>query len=369
MRILMWVRDAESEVGGIERLVGQLSAALRKRGHQIGFVADLLGHEAKARSDIDGMPVWRFGMTDALQRNDISEIFEIVSRIRTTIREFGADIIHFHPSGPEGFLFLRVQSALDVPVVTTVHMDLERVLISGRHSALSAAFKASNRVVAISEFAMKQIHRMIPGLTTVHAIINAIESQNEPYRESSGSRILSLGRVVSDKGFDTLVAAMPAILDGAPEASLVIGGDGPERAALEEQAKSLGIANRIEFRGWIAPQDVCSEMRKAAVVAVPSRWQEPFGLVGLEGAWSGRPVVATRRGGLPEIVADGQTGLLVSHNDPKALSGAILSLLNNPDTARRMGQAALARAQSLFSFDNFVDSHEKVYFELANLSG
>ncbi len=98
---------------------------------------------------------------------------------------------------------------------------------------------------------------------------------------------------------------------------------------------------------------------------MPSRWEEPFGLVAVEAALMARPVVASRVGGLAEVVADGETGLLVDKEDPAALARAVTHLLKNPATAERMGQAARRRARELFGFDRQVDAYDGLYQRLA----
>jgi glycogen(starch) synthase len=98
---------------------------------------------------------------------------------------------------------------------------------------------------------------------------------------------------------------------------------------------------------------------------MPSRWEEPFGLVAVEAALMARPVVASRVGGLAEVVADGETGLLVDKEDPAALARAVTHLLKNPATAERMGQAARRRARELFGFERQVDAYDGLYQRLA----
>jgi glycosyltransferase involved in cell wall biosynthesis len=98
-----------------------------------------------------------------------------------------------------------------------------------------------------------------------------------------------------------------------------------------------------------------------SVVAVPSRWDEPFGLVALEAALMARPVVAARVGGLPEVVEDGRTGLLVEREDAHALAEALVCLLRDPAAADRMGVVARARASALFGWDRCVNEYERLY--------
>jgi glycogen(starch) synthase len=168
---------------------------------------------------------------------------------------------------------------------------------------------------------------------------------------------------VREKGFDVALAAFAVIARRRAGVHLTIAGDGPERAALQEQASALGIAAAVEFTGWVAPDAVPDLIAGAAVVAIPSR-SEGLPAVALEAAAMGRPVVAARVGGLPEVVLHGQTGLLVDV-DSEALAGAFTALLDDPETARQMGRAAWQRARDVFSRDRCIDAYDALYRRLA----
>ena len=176
---------------------------------------------------------------------------------------------------------------------------------------------------------------------------------------------MCLGRVVRDKGFDLALAAFAELAPRFPKARLVVAGDGPARPELEAQAQALGVADAVEFPGWVAPERVSELMNSATLVVMPSRWDEPFGLVAVEAALMARPVVASRVGGLAEAVADGETGLLVDKEDPAALARAVAHLLEDPGKAERMGQAARRRARELFGFERQVDAYDGLYQRLA----
>jgi glycosyltransferase involved in cell wall biosynthesis len=173
-----------------------------------------------------------------------------------------------------------------------------------------------------------------------------------------------VGRLAEEKGFDLAVEAFTGVAAGHPTASLVVAGDGPERPRLMARASALGLGSRVEFPGWIEPERVAEWMSAATLVVCPSR-QEAFGLTALEAALMGRPVVATRVGGLCEVVLDGETGVLVEPADSDALAAGISQLLERPDTIRRMGACAAQRARERFSWDRHVDAYEALYTKLA----
>jgi D-inositol-3-phosphate glycosyltransferase len=166
-------------------------------------------------------------------------------------------------------------------------------------------------------------------------------------------RLLSVGRLVPRKGIATVVEALPAL----PGTELVVAGgpaveelDGdPEVRRLRALAVRLGVADRVRFLGSVARESMPPLIRDADVV-VATPWYEPFGIVPLEAAACGRPLVGSAVGGLLDSVADGETGLLVPPRNPAALAGALAELLGDPDRRRRFGAAARRRAVDRYSW-------------------
>jgi glycosyltransferase involved in cell wall biosynthesis len=163
--------------------------------------------------------------------------------------------------------------------------------------------------------------------------------------------IAFVGRLVEKKGVDTLIDAMAIARLTDPTLELVIVGDGPDKAALEKRATMAGVKAR--FVGWLGQKDVHSAMRRALAVAVPSRTavggdSEGLPTVIMEAMALGVPVVASRHAGIPEIVTDGVTGLLVPEANPNALAEAILTLKRNPELASRLRGEAYVDVRNRF---------------------
>jgi glycosyltransferase involved in cell wall biosynthesis len=151
---------------------------------------------------------------------------------------------------------------------------------------------------------------------------------------------------VRQKGLDVLIHAMSAVVRELPEARLRIAGEGKERPELEELIRRLGLERSVELLGHRT--DVPELMRSAWMLVHAARW-EGFGLVFLEAMGQGLPVVATRVGAIPEIVAHRETGLLVEPEDPDALAGAMLEMLRDGELRRRCGDAGRAPLAEAFS--------------------
>jgi phosphatidylinositol alpha-1,6-mannosyltransferase len=172
---------------------------------------------------------------------------------------------------------------------------------------------------------------------------------------SNGQIILTVGRwdsVEKYKGADTLIAALPRVLKAAPEASLVLVGDGDDRHRLEQLARDQGISERTHFLHGLRPEQLFACYANCDIFALPSSG-EGFGLVFLEAMAQSKPVIGGAHGGIPDIVEDGVTGLLVPHGDLERLAQALQSLLSNPSRAREMGARGRDRLEKAFSFAQF----------------
>jgi phosphatidylinositol alpha-1,6-mannosyltransferase len=171
----------------------------------------------------------------------------------------------------------------------------------------------------------------------------------------TGRIILTVGRWNSAekyKGADTLVTALPRVLKVAPDASLALVGDGDDRPRLEKLARDLGVSERAHFLHDLTPEQLFACYANCDVFALPSRG-EGFGLVFLEAMAHAKPVIGGAHGGIPDIVEDGVTGLLVPHGDVERLAQALESLLNNPSRAMEMGAHGRDRVAGTFSFAQF----------------
>ncbi len=183
----------------------------------------------------------------------------------------------------------------------------------------------------------------------------------DPYQgppRGSGRRVVFAGRLVASKGAATLLHAARGL-----DAEIVLCGDGVELEPLRRLAARLGIGARVCFRGWLSPDELARELAEAALVAVPSLWPEPFGLVGIEGFAAGRPAVGSDTGGIPEWLEDGRSGFTVPAGDAQALAEALGRLLDDPERRREMGEAGRAAVAQRYSRRNHLDAVLGAYSE------
>lgn len=185
--------------------------------------------------------------------------------------------------------------------------------------------------------------------------------------------ILTIARIEERyKGHDVMVRALALVLAKVPDAQWVVIGDGSLRPGLEELARSYGVADSISFLGAVSDEQRDAWLARAQLLAMPSRLPaggfagEGFGIVYLEAAAHGKPVVAGNVGGAPDAVIDGETGLLVDPQSPPAVAEAIVRLLSDEELAQRLGAAGRRRAEEL-SWPHVVERVEQLL--LAQLEG
>jgi phosphatidyl-myo-inositol dimannoside synthase len=200
-----------------------------------------------------------------------------------------------------------------------------------------------------------KVRRLAWGLDPEFEARVAAPAPPPPGFPEMGRKILAVGRwdrAEQYKGADTLITALPRILKTAPDASLVLVGDGDDRPRLEQLASENGVAERTHFLFGLTPGDLYACFAACDVFALPSRG-EGFGMVFLEAMACGKPVIGGAHGGIPDIVEDGVTGLLVPHGDAEKLAQAFETLFNDPARAWEMARRGRERVEQQFSFAQF----------------
>lgn len=245
-------------------------------------------------------------------------------------REVDAGFVHAHELFTGGGAARRLCARAGLPFVVTVHgQDLYSNL--GRppwRRELERAAEAATAIVCVSgRLAADVVERLGADPAKVVVVPNTYDA--ERFREAArvrgeGVRFISVGRLVPEKGHDVLLEAFARVEGEIRDARLTIVGDGVRRSALESQAASLGIAERVRFTGVLAGDGLAAEIADADVFVLPSR-SEGFGVVLVEALATGMPVVATRCGGPEDIVAD-DMGVLVEPDDPDALARGMLAV-------------------------------------------
>lgn len=175
--------------------------------------------------------------------------------------------------------------------------------------------------------------------------------------DSGGKTILYVGRLVKSKGVYDLLDAFSIVSQSIPEAKLIFVGDGPEKANLRKRAEELAISQSVELTGRLYGGELNAEYEKCNVFVLPSKYVkedpavEGLGLVLIEASMHGKPLIGSRIGGIPEIIRDGENGILVQESNPKELSKAIATLLSDRDLNTKMGRNSIEIAKREFTWD------------------
>ena len=239
----------------------------------------------------------------------------------------------------------------------------ESRLMSGMMGGIMAASRKGGILdsptawVAISE-AQKREHVLMGIAEEKIAVIpHFLEfSQNPPSYAREGD-VLYVGRLSTEKGVDRLLKAWEGVQDLGRHLWIV--GDGPERGALEAMVRAMALRN-VHFTGFLSHEDQSAIWAKSAFSVVPSIWKEPFGMVVLEAWAKGRPVIAHRIGGIPEIITEGKEGLLVKPDDSLAMAQAMRRLMDHPEEAEAMGRAGTEKLRSEFNKNMWLEKFTRL---------
>lgn len=347
----------------MEVFSARLLPALARRGHEITVVA---GHHCAGlpeRADFMGVTVRRFPFHQALAGGDVERISGTLQQVSRLKQELQPDIVHLNTLGPSVIFHLASSRHCPAPVLLTMHSpvmaDAERPdTLYGQ--ALRSALWVNCNSHAVHADLCQRIPEMRDHSSVTYYGMDAPAIPPAP-RPHVDPVVLGLGRLVWDKGFDVAIRSFAHVVRRFPGARLLLTGEGAARPELERLVEACGLSEHVAFTGAVAPADVPALINKVSLVVVPSRWDEPFGLVALEAALMARPVVAARVGGLTEAVEHGTTGLLVDRDDCEKLADALIQLLADPTSADRMGINARERARRLFAWDRCVDEYEQLY--------
>ncbi|HSM61642.1 MAG TPA: glycosyltransferase family 4 protein [Longimicrobiales bacterium] len=349
--------DAERGFSGGEVQVFLLMEGLRDRGWSQALACPP-GSAAAAHARTRGFAVHEVPMRS---EGDFLAAYRLARVARTT----GAGLLHLH-SGRATWLGGLAAAACRLPAITTRRMDY------GLRPGLRTRFVyelLTRRVVAISPAVAVRLEAGGVPEDRVRTIWSAVDpARLAPGRSRAEVRdglgagpddlvALAMGSLVTRKGFDVLLHAAAAC--GRPDLVLWIAGEGPERAGLERLAADLGVRARLLGQR----EDVPELLAAADLVVMPSR-REGLGVAALEAMAAGRPLIASRVGGLGEAVEHERSGLLVPPGDVAGLAGALDRLAADPELRARLGAGGEERVRRTFLAERMVGAYETLYREV-----
>ncbi len=395
----MLVTDYSTPTGGVELRLLDLQRALIARGHDVRLFSSSARepeHQTMAQ-DLCFGTLSRF--RTILQTFNISAYL----RLKKTLAEFAPDVVHVN-------VFLTQLSPLILPALadyptiynaawyraicpTGTKMLPDRSACHVRHGSVCASNRCISKVDSIllgwqMNLLKRWRHHIDVTVANSDAVRRRLEADDfgpsevihngipindqAPARSNSLSphpKVVFAGRLVNTKGVDILLSAFATVRRKFPTAELLVAGSGPESTRLKTLAADLGIADSVTFLGTESRGELDVKFADAWVQAVPSVWEEPFGLVAVEAMMRGIPVIATKTGGLTEIVEHDETGILIAPGSSDELANAIATLLSNRQLALKLGQQAREVALAKFSHDAFVDKFLSLYVQLSKKNG
>lgn len=365
--------------GGVEEHSRRLAAALHALGYAVEVWTVDRG-EAFGTRTVDGILV-RYLPTPLPARNVRSALSFLArfpaAALRWVVaaRSFRPDVLNVQCFGPNGVYAVGLRMMTGIPLVVTSHgetfaddhavFDRSRLIPLAMRAALSRAVA----VTGCSQAVLDDLERRFgdradsaPAIVVPNGV-DIAEHAGSAAPRADPPVVLAVGRLQAVKGFDLLLHAVARLLAASGDRmsfTVRIGGDGPERDYLGRLAEGLGIGREVTFLGRLDRRGVADEVARASVVVVPSR-VEAFGITVLEAWRAGTAVVATNRGGPPEFVTDGQTGLLVDPTDTDALAAALGRVLGDQTLRETLGQEGRTRVAAGYAWDQVASRYEEVY--------
>lgn len=348
--------------GGAELLMHHLCLELRERGHRVVPVGPARGEGwLSARLATSGFERETFALRRPV---DVRALREMVRMLRAR----GVGVVHSHEF-TMGVYGCAAARRLGVPHVLTMHGDQGVTAAWRRRAALRWAFRHSRAAVAVSEHTREGMEGRLGlrphSMAVIHNGVPVAPGLREPLRRelSVGEDellVIAVGSLRPNKGHRVLLDALARLRGdrALPGWRLAIAGQGEEDRSLSRQAAELGIGGQVHLLGQ--RPDIANVQAAADVFVMPS-YSEGLPLALLEAMFAGSAIVASGVGGIPEAVRHEREAWLVPPGDPVALGDALGLVLRDPGLRRRLGEAALARAEAEFRLELMVDRYEALY--------
>lgn len=292
------------------------------------------------------------------------------------IRKEKINIIHSHWIIPQGLIGAIIQQIAGFPHISSIHgTDIHLVhAYKLAHPLMRVISKYSNIITTNSSHTYRLLQDLIPNNSINCRIIPMgiypEEFSSKPRFDIKDQKIiLFVGRLIPLKGINILIKALKLIHIENSSFQLFIVGEGPEQKTLENLSSDLNITSSVRFLGNLPRNELRIYYQKASVFVLPSilykNQTEGLGVVLLEAMASGVPVIGSNIGGIPDIIEDGENGLLVPPGEPQALANAIIRIIEDPDLADQFREAGLKTVHERFSWEKISDQFIEIYQELS----
>lgn len=374
--------------GGVEFQLLSICKELQKRGHDVQvFTSDLYSEIPWKRLDnsyanVKGIPVRRYKANSL--KGDLQ--YTIMITMLGAALKGKWDIIHAHSYGyfPSHVAAIAARLGKGKFIFTPHFHPGETGWGGERRRKIRALYdryfsnmviKSADKIICVSKGEMN--YAVDAGLSEDNIVIvpdsvdisrfNNVQKDSFKKRHGIESNfVLFVGRLAKNKGLEYLIEAVPEVLQRFPETKFVlIGEDEGMLQKLSGRAKNLRVEDKILFLGTMDDDKVSQAYIDCSVFVLPSEF-EAFGIVLIEAMAAQKPCIATRVGGVPYVVKDGETGILVDYADSQQLANAICTLLSDEEKRTSFGKAGRTWVEKNFAIENIVDRLEDVYSEVLN---
>ncbi|WP_230499254.1 glycosyltransferase family 4 protein [Sutcliffiella rhizosphaerae] len=369
--------------GGLGKHVYELSKHLVTSGHKV-IVVTLNTLGAPSFEEVEGIRVQRIKDVNPTYKDFHLYIamvnMNMVETVRNLSKTYNFDIIHAH-DWQVGLAARALKSYLNIPLVTTIHAlelgrsNLETILQKRTYMYECQLIQNSNSIIVCSSYMKTVIEESYHSNTDIHVIPNGIthhslksNSMEEFLKQYDYSHlILFLGRMVPEKGVETLLHAAEEIISLYPSSLFILAGKGPMLEVYKNIVKNKDLEESILFIGFLNENEKATALYHCDILVVPSLY-EPFGIVALEGMAAKKTVIAAKTGGLTSIISDEKNGLLFEPSDAVDLAEKLKHLLNHPVLCRKLGENAKQEVREKYKWEDVREHTEALYTEIVTTS-
>lgn len=351
--------EASTGWGGQEIRILNEMLGMRRRGHRLWLAtpADSAIFRRAAAAGIETFPM----------RMDAPYFIQGVIKVFSIMKKYGVSLVNTH-SSRDSWIGSIAGRLAKTKVLRTRHISSQL-----NHGPLTRLVygRLCDGIITTGEFIKGQIVRELgvdPGkITPVPTGVDVelfSKANGQRVRQELGippeSPVIGIAAVLrSWKGHLDLLSSMRAVIDEYPEARLVLAGEGPRRSIIERTVKNLGLESHVRMAGF--REDVHEVIQSFDVAVLSSYASEGIPQFVLQAMAAGKPVVGTRVGGVPEVIQDGKTGMLVPPQDPESMARALKLLLRDPQQRKCMGEQGYRRVTDFYTMDAMLDRLEELY--------
>jgi len=366
-RILICSDDLPPSEGGVEYVVQNLASNLADIGYEVGVFTLDDGVSKFYLEDVPGVTVYAASAVDLTETIGLQSTVSVsaFSEFGRVVREFQPDIVHAH----NRFFLTSTVAALyslrsEYELVTTLHLgDIGK--ISGIGGATAKVFEQtasrfvisrSTQVISVSD-AVESIAQSL-GATRSAVVRNAVDLNEFTPHHTDEKSLLFVGRFVHNNGVQDLATALPDVLDAHPDMAVHFAGSGPMETTVRRTIESNGLSDVVTMHGYV--DDLTALYDAASVFCRPS-YSEGLPLTMLEAMASGVPPVVTAIAGVPEVVTDRETGILLEPGDPERIGQAVTELFDDTKLRHRLSQNAREYVSQNHSWEQRTKKVIRVY--------